>query len=79
MDIEEETSAAISGALRVKINREPNPGMVEHIAAALMPLVKRAQAEAWDEAVESASLEETLYRTYIYHGDNPYIEKEAGE
>lgn len=70
MSIEEEIAQTIASEVR-------RSARVEDWAAALMPLVKRAQAEAWDQAVESASLEETLHRMYIYHPDNPYAESEV--
>lgn len=34
--------------------------------------LRKVKAEAWDEAVDSASLEETESRLYIYHDTNPY-------
>ena len=51
MAIEEEIAQTIAEALFAKIKRPPNAGMVVHLAAAIIPLVRKAQAEAAAEVL----------------------------
>ncbi len=53
MELRGEIAQAIAAALLAKINRPPNAGMVTHLTDALMPLVRKAQAEALRDAAEA--------------------------
>lgn len=71
-DIEEQIQEALksTGVLRF-------PGDRFSLAAAVMPLAKRAQAEAWAQGAARVVNANRAARL-VTPTDNPYIEKEAG-
>lgn len=73
MNIEEE----IAWKIRNECNKYIREG--RSIAAVIMPLVKRAQAEAWEHAISAAqeSYECDYYDPWKRLIDNPYIENEG--
>lgn len=70
MDIEEEIAQTLSKNWR-NMHTNESLGQQRMLAAAIVPLVRRAQAEAWDEAWLDA-VAHSKART-----DNPYIEQEV--
>lgn len=79
MTIEEEIALAL-----VDVALENNwfdVVVAEDIAAAVMPLVKRVQAEAWAKGAQWAAVECGVICdeqvAWVVPGDNPYIEKRA--
>ena len=60
--IRDEIAEEIAAALRAKINRPPNEGMVTHLTDAIMPLVRRIQAEARDELLACLDTMTQQYR-----------------
>lgn len=80
MELRDEIADEIAAALLAKINRPPNAGMVTHLTDAIMPLVRRAQAEAWDAGFDEASddIGRAQMMRDLGESGNPYIEQETG-
>lgn len=75
MDIE----AEIAQRIDKELDGDCGYGTGEWLASQIMPLFRRAQAEAWDEGFDAGERDVLEHETFDEPCiKNPYIEQEAG-